>query len=628
MPERVSLAPPERRLEEVVDIQRVPATGAAAAAVMRVPGAAALGEIECEVLIVGGGTGGVAAALAAARRGRRTCLLEETDWLGGQLTSQGVSALDEHDLIESFGGTASYNGLRRAIRAHYEALGLDPRQAGGNPGSCWVTHLAFEPSVAVAAIEGLLAPYVESGHLQVFRRLKPVAVRVAGDRVETVTAIDLDRGELLLFRTAFVIDATELGDLLPLTGVAYRTGAESTAETGEPHAQPLEPKPRCVQSLTYTFAAERAPTGTDNCTPRPEKYEHYRDTQPYSLTIEVHGGEIYGEESGWLAYQLFEQLPGTKGPLWTYRRLIDAAALPRASARDITMFNWPGNDYRDASVLDAPAASVAAALQDAKRVSLGFLHWLQTEAPAEAARRGAPELLLRPDVMGTADGLAKHPYIREARRIRALRTVVEQDVSTEFQPGPRAAHFPDSVGIGWYPIDIHRSGPEDVGVSTRTRPFQIPLGALIPTELANVAAASKNIGTTHITNGCYRLHPVEWNIGEAAGALADWSLARGQSPERIWRDGGETRRFQQRLLEDGVPLAWVIDVPLADPAFVAVQTLAAGGVPLAPDALELFPGAPLEAEEWHAWGGTGEAPATRAAGAQQLALRTRLQDGR
>ena len=162
MPERVSLAPPERRLEEVVDIQRVPATGAAATAVVRVPGAVALGEVECEVLIVGGGTGGVAAALAAARRGRRTCLLEETDWLGGQLTSQGVSALDEHDQIESFGGTASYNGLRRAIRAHYETLGLDPRQAGGNPGSCWVTHLAFEPSVAVAAIEGLLAPYVES----------------------------------------------------------------------------------------------------------------------------------------------------------------------------------------------------------------------------------------------------------------------------------------------------------------------------------------------------------------------------------------------------------------------------------------------------------------------------------
>ena len=88
----------------------------------------------------------------------------------------------------------------------------------------------------------------------------------------------------------------------------------------------------------------------------------------------MHGGEIYGEESGWLDYRVFEQMPGTKGPLWTYRRLIDASELPGVSPRDITMFNWPGNDYRDDTVLDVPAARAAQALQDAKRVSLGFLH--------------------------------------------------------------------------------------------------------------------------------------------------------------------------------------------------------------------------------------------------------------
>jgi hypothetical protein len=45
------------------------------------------------------------------------------------------------------------------------------------------------------------------------------------------------------------------------------------------------------------------------------------------------------------------------------------------------------------------------------------------------------------------------------------------------------------------------------------------LGALIPIRMENLLPAAKNIGTTHITNGCYRMHPVEWNIGEAAGAL-------------------------------------------------------------------------------------------------------------
>jgi len=220
--------------------------------------------------------------------------------------------------------------------------------------------------------------------------------------------------------------------------------------------------------------------------------------------------------------------------------------------------------------------------------------------------------------MGTADGLSKHPYIRESRRIHALRTVVEQDVSAASEGGVRAVPFPDSVGIGWYPIDIHRSGPEDVGVSTRTRPFQIPLGALIPADADNVLAAAKNIGTTHITNGCYRLHPVEWNIGEAAGALAAWSLETKLSPERIWRDADETKRFQRSLLDEGVPLAWVVDAPIGHPSFIAVQTLALNGSLLAPQSLELGLNAPLQPAEWHAWGGSGEPPGTRAEAARRL----------
>ena len=230
--------------------------------------------------------------------------------------------------------------------------------------------------------------------------------------------------------------------------------------------------------------------------------------------------------------------------------------------------------------------------------------------------------------MGTTDGLAKHPYVREARRIRALRTVVEQDVSAQFQPGPRAATSPTRSGIGWYPIDIHRSGPEDVGVSTRTRPFQIPLGALIPGGLDNLLAAAKNIGTTHITNGCYRLHPVEWNIGEAAGALADWSLARGQSPERIWRDGADDPalsaapaggRRPARLGHRRPDSATLHSLPSrrSPPAACRSRRTLSSSSP-APRSRRRS-GTPGWARR-----GAGDA----GSGAQQLALRTRDQDGR
>ena len=119
-------------------------------------------------------------------------------------------------------------------------------------------------------------------------------------------------------------------------------------------------------------------------------------------------------------------------------------------------------------------------------------------------------------------------------------------------------HFEDSVGVGWYPIDIHRAGPEDVGISCRTRPFQIPLGALIPVRVRNLIAAAKNIGTTHITNGCFRLHPVEWNIGEAAGALAAFCLDAGQDRGSRPPGRGAPSAFQRSLISEGVPLAWTM----------------------------------------------------------------------
>ena len=547
-------------------------------------------ERKCDVLVVGGGTGGIAAALAAARGGRTVCLLEETDWIGGQLTGQGVSALDEHEHIERFGGTRSYYALREAIRDHYRrlspALAAQPHP---NPGACWVTRLAFEPRIAVDALDAMARPFVESGLLTILTRTKAASAQVNAGRVESVLGVNLDHRRWTRIRPRIVIDATELGDLLPMAGAEYVVGAETKAETGEPHAQPLETKRHCVQSFTYTFVLERMPAGRRHVIAKPQRYEHYRDGQPYSLRIHVHGGEIYGEETRWLEYEVLDQAAGTKGGLWTYRRLIGASLFPPKAGypNDISMLNWPGNDYRDQSILDCPPLDQARALQDAKRVSLGFLYWLQSEAPRAGAMTGFPELKPRPDVFGSEDALGKHPYIRECRRIRALTTVVEQDVSAAYQHGARARHFDDSVGVGWYPIDIHNSGPDDVGVSCRTRPFQIPMGALIPVSVKNLLAGAKNLGTTHITNGCYRLHPVEWNIGEAAGALAAYALDAGKDPAAIHADAGLRRDFQRRLVAEGVPLYWFTDVGVEHPGFAALQMAAVTGeVEGAADSLE------------------------------------------
>jgi hypothetical protein len=166
-------------------------------------------------------------------------------------------------------------------------------------------------------------------------------------------------------------------------------------------------------------------------------------------------------------------------------------------------------------------------------------------------------------VVGTEDGLAKYPYVRESRRIRAEFTVLEQHVGTEARRrtrdgggDPVAEPFADAVRVGSYRIDLHPTSGGDNYLDVSSLPFQIPLGALLPRRVENLLPAGKNLGVTHITNGCYRLHPVEWNVGEAAGALAAFCRQRREPPRQVRRNPKLLEELQKCLAADGVELSW------------------------------------------------------------------------
>jgi hypothetical protein len=160
-------------------------------------------------------------------------------------------------------------------------------------------------------------------------------------------------------------------------------------------------------------------------------------------------------------------------------------------------------------------------------------------------------------VLGTGDGLAKQAYWREGRRIRAEFTILEQHIGVQARAGAEGAEpFFDSVGIGAYRIDLHPSTRGRNTVDIDSFPFQIPLGALLPVRVKNLIPACKNIGTTRITNGAYRVHPVEWSIGEAAGTLAAFSLQRSEPPRAVRARQALLSDFQSLLARQGVLLAW------------------------------------------------------------------------
>lgn len=517
-------------------------------------------ELSTEICIIGGGLGGVAAALAALNLGRRVILTEETDWIGGQLTAQAVPP-DEHPWIESRGCTASYRRLREGIRAYYRAhyplLPHIRQQVHLNPGMGYVSPLCHEPKVALAVMQAMLAPYEASRQLLILTSHFPLRVETDHDRITAVTLRDRTNGDERTITAAFFLDATELGDLLALGGVEHILGAESQAQTGEPNALPGAPDPLDQQAVTWCFAMDYLP-GEDHTIPRPDEYDFWRAYRADFWPGPQLGWQDVNPETLQPRYRaVFDSQDNHD--FWHYRRILNRAYYPDGFfASDITLVNWPQIDYWLGPLIGVSEQEKADNLRRARQLSLSLMYWMQTEAPRPDGGQGYPGLRLRGDVTGSLDGLAKAVYVRESRRIQAEFTVLEQHVGVKARQGLVGAElFPDSVGIGSYRIDLHPSTGSRSYVDISSWPFQIPLGALIPARVENLLPACKNLGVTHITNGCYRLHPVEWNIGEAAGALAAHCLEKALAPRQVRSTPNRLEGFQRLLVDKmGVELAW------------------------------------------------------------------------
>ncbi|NOS68846.1 MAG: FAD-dependent oxidoreductase [Verrucomicrobia bacterium] len=524
-------------------------------------------ELSADLVIIGGGLGGCAAALAAVRNGLHVIMTEETDWIGGQLTAQAVPP-DENQWIETHGGTRSYQELRTRIRDYYRRnLPLtDAARANAllNPGNGGVSRLCHEPRVALAVLHEMLAPFVASGRVRILLRHVAVSAVTDGDKVRTVRVRSLESGSELNLVASFFADATETGELLPLTKTEYVTGAESQKETGEPHAK-AGAQPQNMQAFTCCFAMDYL-HGEDHTIEKPREWQFWRDYVPaikpvwpgrlldlvYSnpITLEPRNNGFNPEKATGLFH---------------YRRILDRNNFIAGTyAGDVSLVNWPQNDYLPGNPFECAPEVAAKHIASAKQLSLSLLYWLQTKAPRPDGGEGWRGLRLRPDITGTEDGLAKYPYIRESRRIRAEFTVCEQHAGTDARAKllgkPKeevsAENYSDSVGIGSYRIDLHPSTGGDNYIDIASLPFQIPLGALLPKRVENLLPTCKNIGTTHITNGCYRLHPVEWNIGEAVGALAAFCVTKKRAPREVRAKAEMLKEFQGQLADQGVRLGW------------------------------------------------------------------------
>ena len=419
-------------------------------------------EETCEVLVVGGGLAGAATAYESLLAGRTVCLTELTDWVGGQISSQGTSALDERETQRTLlFYSRGYLELRSRIKNKYGKQ---------NPGACWVSGSCFLPRDAHKILFDMLQDAAKRGRGKLkwypSTVVKDLKIGSTGKQIEAAIGIqhkpapgapplnteplsqtiedwyryeNSARFEKSIVRFVpqrqpgnapnwYVVDATETGELLALADVPYRLGIDARSFR-EPSASSATADAYCTQGFTYTFAMEA--TKEPQINPMPAFYPQYAPYYSYELKRLADFGLVF----------TYRRILGSdQGKVTTFGGITFTAPVPG----DISMQNWTwGNDYRpgtsqDNLVYSRDQLQAAGQLQPggwmgglrteslrkAEEKALGYYYWLvagTTDSQlGEGVKKPHPNnrfLSGLDSPMGTVHGLSKYPYMREGRRL-------------------------------------------------------------------------------------------------------------------------------------------------------------------------------------------------------------------
>ena len=501
----------------------------------------ALEERLYDVAIVGAGSGGCSAAIQAARMGMSVALIEESDWIGGQMTGAAVSTMDDKRKTR----TGIYLEFITKIREYYSA-----RNTSINICYWGSDTIAFEPWVGQMILKEMLS---KAGLVDIILKAKPLSVKIVKNRVSSVI-VKLD-GKEVLFSAKIFIDATECGDFIALSGARYRSGNSISPEIDNN---------AIIQDITYPAVIKQYKDGVPPELkiqgPPPGYTDHLFK---FRMTIRKNGSTWPGEYPfSPVVHNAYRAIPDTSN-----NAFIDGGRPETWPRITKTAINW-ANDYpgQNGSVpglsvdfLESPSFRLLATRQ-AMLKTLAFLYFMQTELGmsdwsvdnrqgfggwfsldeaewADLPEKYLPILSLFPPF----------PYVRESRRIVGIKTMTVDDILRDEKLARTLISKPDSLALGEYPIDIHGKSDNKyleayLGETKEKIPndwngdgglFQIPFGVFVPEKLDGLLAAEKNISVSRVVNGSTRLQPVTMLTGQAAGAIAAVSIIQKVQPRQL-----------------------------------------------------------------------------------------------
>ncbi len=502
---------------------------------------------QYDVVIAGAGMGGVGAAVQAARMGASVLLLEETDWIGGQAMAAAVTSMDEGGTLVRERGL--YRELCGLITAHYQPRGVNHLTA------YWYSHVGVEPRVGQRLLLKMLNDARGKGVVDLAFRTR---VWDVSKEDNTITGVRVDQyGSRRYITCRVLIDATEWGDVIPLTGARYRVG--------NCMSDAIDLKRR-VQDNTWTAVVKQYLKGVPDDLLIKDKPPGYTDNVHAAFAKSLGAGE-----------KVDTQLkPWTWATFIGYRGMPDSARPADNSTITRTHLNY--NNDHNSTIAEIEDLKTRRATNRAMQLkTLHLLYFIQNtlgkkdwsvandegydtwcrRAEVEAWIEERPELAPYRTIL---NHFSIMPYTRESRRIVGLHTLSSGEIE---RVHGKPIQFANTVSIGDYPIDLHGSmsapyleldldresdiphkfGEHGVG------PFAIPFECFIPEKIDGFLPAEKNFSQSRMANGATRLQPHTMNMGQAVGAIAAIAVKEGIAPRAV-----DPKKVQRVLLEEGATL--------------------------------------------------------------------------
>ena len=451
-------------------------------------------NFKYEITVVGAGPAGLAAAITAARMGKSVLLVEKNGFLGGNMTL-GLPLL----------GFLDENG-KRCIAGFGEELVNRLKETGSSydhrycPKHNSVTNINAE-DVKILAIE-----MCREAGVDVLLHLEASSVELLENKIKRATFFG--KCNEVTVESDIFIDTTGDGDLAYLAGCTYDKGRGENGELMPP---------------TVMFTIQ----GVDD-----EKLFDYIDEHPGEMraacsTIDTKPGydaDYFRSDPNYVFVGMTE--------LFTRLKKEGKCPVERGNMIIINGLH-KGEMYVNTSRLLHTDATDILSLSSAELEG-----HMQVKALVKTFREYVPGF-----ENAYVSSIAPNLGVRETRRFKGIRTVTGAEALMGLVPE-------DTVCLSGYKIDIHKDSEVATLFKTVERPFGVPYGSLVSSEVDNLMFAGRCVSVDEDVIGSVRVMPCCMAMGQAAAVGAVLAHRCGIAPAEV--NVAEVRR---ELLSGGAILS-------------------------------------------------------------------------